>query len=71
VLESPEIPKLYKEKMKRVYAGLNPAELYRQVTRLQNKLMKITLNKKKKRTLSMKKRSSARIQTETCNYHFG
>ncbi len=71
VLESPEIPKLYKEKIKRVYAGLNPAELYRQVTRLQNKLMKITLNKKKKRTLSMKKRSSVRIQTETCNYHFG
>ena len=68
LLESPEIPKQYKERIKQVYAGLNPAGLHREITRLQNKLIKITLNKKEKRKLSTKNRSSARIQTETCNY---
>ncbi|MEF9427579.1 MAG: transposase family protein [Candidatus Mariimomonas ferrooxydans] len=70
LLESPEIPKQYKEKIKQVYAGLNPAGLHREITRLQNKLIKITLNKKEKRKLSTKNRSSVRIQTETCNYQF-
>jgi len=70
VLESPEVPEQYKEKIKQVYAGLNPAELHREITRLQNKLIKIALNKKEKRKLSTKKRYSTRIQTETCNYQF-
>ena len=70
VLESPEVPEQYKEKIKQVYAGLNPAELHREITRLQNKLLKIILTKKEKRKLSIKKRSSIKTQTEICNYQF-
>ena len=67
------MPEQYKEKIKQVYAGLNPAELHREITRLQNKLLKIILTKKEKRKLSIKKRSSIKTiktQTETCNYQF-
>ena len=70
VLESSEIPKQYKEKIKQVYARLNPAELYRKIVKLQNKLLKITLTKKEKRKLPIKKRPSIKTQTETCNYQF-
>jgi uncharacterized UPF0146 family protein len=70
VLKSPEVQEQYKEKIKQVYARLNPAELHRKVVKLQNKLLKITLTKKEKRKLSIKKRSSIKTQAETCNYQF-
>jgi len=70
VLESPEVPEQYKENIKQTYAGLNPAGLHREITKLQNKLMKIIFTKKEKEKLSAKKQSSTRIKTVICDYRF-
>ena len=70
VLESTEVPEQYKENFKQTYSGLNPAELHRDITKLQNKLIKITLTKKEKEKLSAKKQPSTRIKTERCDYQF-
>jgi hypothetical protein len=45
VLESPHVPKQSKEKLKEEYGRLNPAELKRTITKLQNKLIKFRTSK--------------------------
>ncbi len=42
VLESPYISEESKDKIRAQYVKLNPAELKRQITRLQNKLLRLT-----------------------------
>lgn len=39
VLKSPLVPDKNKDEMRRLYVKLNPAELKRQITRLQNRLI--------------------------------
>ena len=46
VLQSPHVPDKNKDEMKRQYAKLNPAELKRQITRLQNRLIDNAAKKK-------------------------
>jgi hypothetical protein len=41
VLESPNIKEEIKVKLRKEYAMLNPAELKRKITKLQNKLLKL------------------------------
>ena len=47
VLESPDIKEEIKVKLKNQYAMLNPAELKRKITKLQNKLLKLNALKQK------------------------
>lgn len=47
VLDSPDVTDKNKEKLKRIYAHLNPAELVREIEKLQRKLFKIATSKKK------------------------
>lgn len=42
VFESAYVPEENKDQLRRLYAKLNPAELKRQITKLQNKLLKLT-----------------------------
>lgn len=49
VLESEDIPKSAKRKLKRQYKSLNPASLKRKITRLQHKLLRMAENKSKRR----------------------
>ncbi len=42
VLESTHIPEENKKQLRRLYAKLNPAELKRQITKLQNRLLKLS-----------------------------
>lgn len=56
VLESPRIPEENKKQLRRLYAKLNPAELKRQITKLQNRLLKLSALKetmRKQKTLSL------------------
>lgn len=46
VLESPHIPEENKKRLEQEYATLNPAELKRKITKLQDKLIKLTILKK-------------------------
>lgn len=46
VLQSPHVPDKNKDEMKRLYAKLNPAELKRQITKLQNRLIDNAAKKK-------------------------
>jgi len=48
-IESPHISKHDKDKLKEEYDRLNPAELKRKITKLQNKLMKLTILKEELR----------------------
>jgi len=41
VLESSYVPEENKDQLRRLYAKLNPAELKRQITKLQNKLLNL------------------------------
>jgi hypothetical protein len=45
VLSCTEIPETVKRRLKRQYRSLNPASLKRQITRLQNKLLRMATNK--------------------------
>ena len=45
VLESKHIDSVIKRKLKRQYEKLNPAELKRNITKLQNKLMELATSK--------------------------
>lgn len=49
VLESPDITKSAKTKLKQQYKTLNPASLKRKITRLQNTLLRMADNKSKRR----------------------
>jgi hypothetical protein len=71
VLESLEVPEHNKEGIKQVYAELNPAELYRKIVKLQNKLLRVTLTKGQRRKLSIKRSASIKTQGERYNYQFG
>ena len=58
VLTSPQLEKDKKQRLKKEYARLNPAELKRQITRLQNELLELATKKesmKKKKPLQPKK----------------
>lgn len=46
VLESPNVEEKNKEVLRSEYAKLNPAELKRQITRLQNKLRKLAIKQR-------------------------
>lgn len=49
VLEANDVSSAIKEKLISQYKGLNPAELYRQIVRLQNKLIEMATRKKEVR----------------------
>lgn len=55
VLDSPNIPKETKRKLKRLSGRLNPAELKRTIEKIQDELWKRTL-KKRKKTIAIKKK---------------
>jgi len=57
VLSSPYIPEENKKQLKKLYAKLNPAELKRQITKLQNRLLKLSALKE---TMRKQKTSSLR-----------
>ncbi|MGQ9571402.1 MAG: hypothetical protein ACUVUQ_11315 [Thermodesulfovibrionales bacterium] len=63
VLESQHVSEGSKEKLRRQYAELNPAELKRQITRLQNKLLRLGLLKEvlRKQALDDNRSKSARL----------
>jgi len=46
VLACPDVSDADKQALKKIYATLNPAQLKRQITRLQNRLMKLNLQKR-------------------------
>jgi hypothetical protein len=48
ILDCPEISDAIKENLKARYEGYNPAELHREITRLQKKLLKMVISKKEK-----------------------
>ncbi len=58
VLESSDIPTQQKNKLKRQYAKLNPAALKRQITKLQNRLLKLASLKEmmRKQNLNVNKK---------------
>jgi hypothetical protein len=47
VMEIPEIPERTKETLTRIYSQVNPAQLKRAIEKLQNKLINLTVGKKK------------------------
>jgi hypothetical protein len=51
VLASPDISKETKKWLRKEFAKLNPAELKRQISRLQQKLLKIASAKRKQNTM--------------------
>ena len=58
VLESPQVAKAKKQRLRKEYAQLNPAALKREITRLQNELLELATKKeamKKKKPLEKKK----------------
>ncbi len=61
VLESPHTAEHAKNKLKRQYAKLNPAELKRQITKLQTRLLKLASLKEmmKKQNLNVNKKKQA------------
>jgi len=63
VLESPNIKEEIKVKLRKEYAMLNPAEIKRKITKLQNKLLKLNvLNQEKSEDLDKKEEPSSRFE---------
>ena len=63
VLASPDIENKIKMKLRKEYAMLNPAELKRKITKLQNKLLKLNALKQKVREdLEKSVKSSSRFE---------
>jgi hypothetical protein len=63
VLESPNIKEEIKVKLRKEYAMLNPAELKRKITKLQNRLLKLNVIKQKVREdLDKSAESSSRFE---------
>ncbi|HAW60104.1 MAG TPA: transposase [Actinobacteria bacterium] len=71
VLESPHIPEQNKERLEQEYATLNPAELKRKITKLQNKLIKLAgLKEELRREQRKENKDFEYISNEAMNNHF-
>jgi hypothetical protein len=63
VLESPNIKEEKKVKLRKEYDMLNPAELKRKITKLQNRLLKLNvLNQETSEDLDKKEKPSSRFE---------
>lgn len=64
VLASPYVEERRKKRVRNIYAELNPAELKRNITRLQEKLVRLNTTKEKAKTAHSARPRSARTRVE-------